>query len=234
MIGYLNIISIKDKIVQLTDICKTSPIEILCIDESKLDSSFLNAQVQLPDYQFPPFQRVQNSSVGGWIAYIRNRIIPKRLIVYETQNPESICVEITTNKRKWGILFAFKPPNNSNLKLFFDDVTQSANQLLTKFGNIFVAGDFNLDTGSKNWNNCHTFDLTNLMNVKACFNSATSQPSSDVILTNSPRSFQKAAAITTGFNDYHKIIITTLWSSYTCELPRNIIYRNLKIMRKIF
>ena len=38
MIGYSNINSIRNKIEQLTDICKTSPIEILCIDESKLDS----------------------------------------------------------------------------------------------------------------------------------------------------------------------------------------------------
>ena len=40
MIGYLNTNSIRNKIVQLTDICKTSPIEILCtdeIDETKLD-----------------------------------------------------------------------------------------------------------------------------------------------------------------------------------------------------
>ena len=53
MIGYLNINSIRNEIVQLTDICKTSPIEILCIDETKLDSSFPNAQVHLPDYHFP-------------------------------------------------------------------------------------------------------------------------------------------------------------------------------------
>ena len=36
MIGYLNINSTRNKIVQLSDICKASPIEILCIDETKL------------------------------------------------------------------------------------------------------------------------------------------------------------------------------------------------------
>ena len=51
MTGYLNINSIRNKIVQLTDICKTTPIEILCIDETKLESSFPNAQVHLHDYQ---------------------------------------------------------------------------------------------------------------------------------------------------------------------------------------
>ena len=33
MIGYLNINSIRNKIVYLTAICKTSPLQILCIDE---------------------------------------------------------------------------------------------------------------------------------------------------------------------------------------------------------
>ena len=57
MIGYSIINSIRNKIVQLTDICRISPIEILCIDETKLDSSLPNAQAHLPDYQSPLFRR---------------------------------------------------------------------------------------------------------------------------------------------------------------------------------
>ena len=49
MIVYLNINFNRNKIVQLTDICKTFLIEVHCIDETKLDSRFLNAQVNLPD-----------------------------------------------------------------------------------------------------------------------------------------------------------------------------------------
>ena len=36
---------------------------------------------------------------------------------------ESIYVEMTIKKRNWVILFAYRPPNNNNLKLFFDDTT---------------------------------------------------------------------------------------------------------------
>ena len=109
MIEYLNINSIANKIVQLTDICKTSPIEILCIEETKLDTGFPNAQVHLPDYYFPPFRRDRNSSRREKIVYIRNEITAKRLLVYESQNMESICVEITIKKRKWGVLFTYLP-----------------------------------------------------------------------------------------------------------------------------
>ena len=82
MIRYLNISSISNKIVQLTDICKTFRIESLCIDETKLDSSFPNTQVHLPHYQFQ----------GRKIVYIRDGIIAKRLTAYKIQNTEDIYV----------------------------------------------------------------------------------------------------------------------------------------------
>ena len=141
----LNINSIKNKTVQLTNICKTSPIEILCIDKTKLESRFPNAQVHLPDYQFPTVRKDWTSSGGGKIDYIRDGIIAKRWTVYETQNTESIFVDITIMKKKSGILFTYSPPNENNLKLFFEETTQSTNQLLSKFDNIVIAGDLSID-----------------------------------------------------------------------------------------
>ena len=126
----------------------------------------------------------------------------KRLTVYEIQNTESICAYITSKKRKLRILFAYRPPNNNNLELFFEETIQSANQRLSKFDSIITVCDFNIDTGSKDSNRfkqladfCHTFDLTNQENVKTCFKSATSQSFLDVFSTNRPRSFQKTVAI---------------------------------------
>ena len=72
------------------------------------------------------------------------------------------------------------------------------NQLLSKFENITIAGDFNIDTGSKNCNKfkqyadfCQTFGLTNLINVKICFKTATSQSSLDVIYFNKLTKFSE-------------------------------------------
>ena len=105
MIGYLNIDSVRNKTVQLTGICKTPLTEFLDIDGAKLDSSSSNAQVHLPDYQFQPFRRDQDSSGGGKILYICTMIIVKGLTVNEIQITESIYVEINVKKRKWRIFF---------------------------------------------------------------------------------------------------------------------------------
>ena len=42
-ISYLNINSLSNKIDALRQICKTAPLEILCVNEIKLDGSFPNS-----------------------------------------------------------------------------------------------------------------------------------------------------------------------------------------------
>ena len=88
-----------------------------------------------------------------------------------------MCVGITIKKRKREISFVWRPPNNNNLKLFFEETTQSVSQLLSIFNSIIITGDFNIDTASKDYKHfkqcadfCHTFDLINLTNVETCFN----------------------------------------------------------------
>ena len=46
-IGYLNINSLSDKIIYLREICLKTSIDILCVDETKLDSSYPNAQFHI-------------------------------------------------------------------------------------------------------------------------------------------------------------------------------------------
>ena len=44
-----------------------APINILCVNETKLDSSFSDHQFKIEGYQFPPFRRDRNSK-GGKIS----------------------------------------------------------------------------------------------------------------------------------------------------------------------
>ena len=46
-ISYLNISSLSNKIDVLRQICKISPLEILCVDKTKLDSSFPNSKFRI-------------------------------------------------------------------------------------------------------------------------------------------------------------------------------------------
>ena len=67
------------KIDFLREICNKSPIAILCIDETKLDSYYIDAQFEIPGYQYPLHRKDRNKNGGGKIVLIRKDLITKRL-----------------------------------------------------------------------------------------------------------------------------------------------------------
>ena len=54
-IGYLNINSIRNKMISLKLLTEKILLDILCIDETKIDESFPDFQFEMENYQFPPF-----------------------------------------------------------------------------------------------------------------------------------------------------------------------------------
>ena len=70
LIAYLNINSLQEKIVSLKEILKKTEIDVLCIDETKLDSSFPNHQFKIEKYQFLPLRTDRNFKGGGkWFLF---------------------------------------------------------------------------------------------------------------------------------------------------------------------
>ena len=65
MIGYLNINTLRDKIISFRDITQKSPIDILCIDKTKLDKSFPDSDIKKDGYQYPPRRRDRKPKVVG-------------------------------------------------------------------------------------------------------------------------------------------------------------------------
>ena len=111
-IAYLNINSLKEKIINLREICLKSSIDILCVDETKLDASYPNAQFHIGGYQFSPFRRDRNKHGGGKMVFVRNSIIAKGLESLEGKESDAICIEVTISNNKWCITFADRPPLN--------------------------------------------------------------------------------------------------------------------------
>ena len=163
--------------------------------------------------------------------FIRQGLITRRLPKFETKVSETICVELTISKKKWCILFAYRPPQNNNLKTFLEDINLSLSTTVKLYDNIMLIGHLNLNTKSKNnsfySNSCDTFDMTNLIKANTCFKSS-NQTSIDVTLTNQPRSFQRSGVITTGLSNCHKMILTFFCSYFSRLQPKNITYRSFR------
>ena len=63
---------------------------------------------------------------------------------FETANAETICHELIIAKKKWCILFAYRPPSTNKDK-FFEETFTSLNKMLGNYDNIVLAGDLNID-----------------------------------------------------------------------------------------
>ena len=80
IIEYLNINSLRNKITRLREVCRKAPIDFICIDETKLDASFPDAQFRTEGYQYPPFRRDRNKNAGGKMIFTRDRFNSQKTV----------------------------------------------------------------------------------------------------------------------------------------------------------
>ena len=121
-LSYLNINSLRYKIVDLRHILEQTGIEIVAVSETKLSEEFPDSQFFIDGYTFPAYRRDRNSYGGGLIVFTRKDLITKRIIELESTEIEVICLELTIAKRKWAIFSVYRPPRSVNLASFFSEL----------------------------------------------------------------------------------------------------------------
>ena len=233
LIVYININSLKEKVTPLKEIFSNAPIDVLCIDETKLESTFPNQQFKIEGYLFPSFRRDTNSKSGGKLVYLRKGFIAKRIPKFETKKVKTICIEITIAKKKLCILFAYRPTKFSK-NAFFEEIFVTLNKVLNEYDNLLLVGDLNINTWRPISDSCNhlsdlndTFSMTNLVTDSTCFKSNKGSLI-DFMLTNKPKSFHKSHSFVTGISDCHKLIVSILITSFKKLPPKFVIYRTQK------
>ena len=73
MVGYININSIRNKLLGLFSILQDD-LDFLTLAETKLDSSFPNSQFLVKGYK-PPFRLDVSDTSGGLLVYIKNGLL---------------------------------------------------------------------------------------------------------------------------------------------------------------
>ncbi len=233
IIGFLNINSIRYKIIDLRIIIERFLPDILVIEETKLSSEFNNNAFLINNYK-APMCHDRDEFGGGLMQYVRKGVVCNRVPSYEVSSLELICSELTVNKKKWIIYSIYRPPERSNLDPFFSALSLSLNSALDKYDNVIIMGDININTFDKAdaayqklASFCDVFGLSNLVTAKTCF-TRNGSSSIDVILTNRVKSFQKTSVFETGLSDYHGLVLTILKSHIPRLKPKIIKYRNYK------
>ena len=168
------------------------------------------------------------------MVFVRNSIIAKRLESLEEKESETICIEITISNKRWCITFVYRPPQNANKVMSFNESNLSLNQCVNKYDNIIVMGDLNIDISNKRKDNhnflsdlCDTLSLQNIITSRTCHKS-NAGTSIDIMLTNSARSFHKTSIFETGISDHHKLIPLFFRSYFIRIPPKTIEHRKYK------
>ena len=169
LIGYLNINSLRNKIIDVRELIGRLQLDYFVIRETKLDSSFPSAQFHIVDYEIRN-RRDRNKGGGGLIEFVKKGIITERLKDLETNLSETICTEITISEKRWFCMSVYRPPTSSNIDTFFAELIISLSKAVNKFDNLIIMGDFNKDITKKDCpgfdklEELHdTFNLTNLI-----------------------------------------------------------------------
>ena len=108
-IAHLNINSVRHKFHPISDMLNKSLINIMFIQETKLDSSFPSGQFHVDKYF--TYRKDVSCNSGGIMAIVRSDLPQRRLYDFETVNVESSRVELlmleVTLQKKNGIFVAF-------------------------------------------------------------------------------------------------------------------------------
>ena len=75
---------------------------------------------------------------------------------------------------------------------------------------------------------CEFYGLKNLIKVPTCYQNPQNPSCIDLILTNSPLSFQSSGVIETGLSDFHKMTVTVIGTNFQKLDPKIIRYRDYR------
>ena len=77
-------------------------------------------------------------------------------------------------------------------------------------------------------NFCQVYGCKNIVKDKTCFKNPIHPTCIDLIITNTPKSFQESEVIEAGLSDFHKMSLTVMKVFYNKRKPKIIQYRKYK------
>ena len=230
VIGSLNINSLSSKFDQLKEIIGNN-LDILIIQETKLDASFPPEQFLIAGYS-KPYRLDRNRDGGGVMIYVREDIPSKLLSKHSfTQYVEGLFVEINLRKTKLLLFGGYRSehPEYGLSKLDFLEQIRFGLDKYSTYEKVLVAGDFNIDRGEEILEEfLFEQNFKNLMKEPTCFKAVDNPSCIDLFLTNTSLSFQNTCTIETGLSDFHKMAVTVMKTTFPKAQPKIVYYRDYK------
>ena len=230
IIGALNINSLSAKF-DFLKLIMGNYLDVLVIEETKLDHSFPADQFLIAEYT-KPYRLDRNRNGGGVMIYIREDIPSKVLNKHNfTKNVEGMFIEINLRKTKlllFGTYHSTLPEYGLSDKEYFEQKGLTLG-VYSNYEKFLLAGDFNVEERELFVREfLYEYNAKNLVKQNTCFKNIGNPSCIDIFLTNCCQSFQNTTAISTGLSDFHKMVVTVMKTAFPKAKPKVIQYRDYK------
>ena len=220
---HLNINSLRNQLDLLADQIKGN-VDVLAISETKLDDSFPAGQFKIPGYA-SPFRLERNQNGGGILVFVREDI-PVKFLSSEEKPIEAFFFGLNFHKKKWLVCCSFNP-NKSNISRHLETLRKSLDLYSAHYENTILIGDFNVNIDDPHMESfLESYRFKSLIKDPTCFKNPENPSCIDLIVTNSPYSFQNSCVIETGLSDVHKMIVSVMKTTFQKLKPRIVQYRD--------
>ena len=202
----LNINYICYKFEDLIFFC-TNYVDILLIGETKLDSSFPDAQMHkffIEDYNKPLRLDVSGRS-GGLLVFTKSHLPTRQLTELKIpMDIQIIIFELNLRKEKWLVVSVHKLPDQ-DASYFLTWLSQIIDFYSITYEKQVITGDFSLTADNKSMREfVDLYNLINLIKTITCFKGTGSCV--DLLLKNQKSSFKSTNTFETGLSDHHLLI----------------------------
>jgi len=235
--AHININSVRHKFDPLREILIAGFVDILFIQETKLDDTFPSAQFNVAG--FKTIRQDFKSNSGGLMTIVRDDLTHNRrkdLEMNEILNSgrvEMIVLELILKNEKWLFISLYKQPKvtDRDFAAFLDDYII---RLKRDCHNLVLTGDLNIDFNSRNITINDILDINGVCNiVKAptCFKGQ--KPTIiDVVISNVHKRLQGVTCFDTGLSDFHRMVLFATKCHNQVRQPQRITYRSYKHFEK--
>ena len=118
-------------------------------------------------------------------------------------------------------------PNKNNISSHLEALRRTLDMYSALYENTILVGDFNVDVNDPIMGFfCESYNFKSLIKDPTCFKNPENPSCIDLILTNSPYSFQNSCVIETGLSDFHKMTVSVMKTTFQKLKPKIVNYRD--------